>query len=146
VSQDDDFRIAQLSLQGFGCSQVLIIRALEAAGKSSPELIKAVSALHGGLGFSGKLCGALTGGCCVIGLHAGRSEPEASESSDLTPLVQELVRWFEEEFGQRYGGIDCDDILADDPRNRTLRCPEIISKVAAKVDELLAGRTRYEPP
>lgn len=140
MNHDDSFRLADLALQGYGCSQIVVLRALEAMGSSSPELVRAVSGLHGGLGFSGKACGALTGGCCVLGLHAGRSEPDEVEAPDLVPMVQALVQWFEAEFGSRFGGIDCDDILAGDPRNRTLRCPDVIARVAAKVDELLARR------
>jgi C_GCAxxG_C_C family probable redox protein len=135
-----DFRIAELALEGFGCSQILVMRALEALGKESPELVRAVSALHGGMGFSGKVCGALTGGCCVIGLHAGRGAREEDEADDMRPLVRELVAWFEAEYAPRFGGIDCEDIVAGDDRNRTTRCPEIISAVAAKLDELLSRR------
>ncbi len=135
----DDFRLAELALQGFGCSQVLVLRALERLGTPSPELVRAVSGLHHGLG-AGEVCGALSGGCCVLALHAGRGTVEETEAPDLEPLLQELVEWFEAEVRPRHGGIDCRDILAGDPRNQVRRCPELIAAVAAKVDELLERR------
>ena len=141
IMGSDALRVAELSLRGFGCSQILLIRALEALGKENPDLVRAVSGLHGGLGFSGKVCGALAGGACVIALHAGRGTGDEEEAADLVPLIQELVAWFEAEYAPRYGGIDCRDILAGDPRNATARCPEIIGAVAAKLDELLARRS-----
>jgi C_GCAxxG_C_C family probable redox protein len=133
-------RVAELSLEGFGCSQILVMRALEALGRDNPELVRAVSGLHGGLGFSGKVCGALAGGCCVIALHAGRGSPDEDEAEDLNPLIQELVAWFEAEIAPRHGGIDCRDILAGDPKNAVTRCPPIIAAVAERLDQMLARR------
>jgi C_GCAxxG_C_C family probable redox protein len=134
-----DDRLLELALQGFGCSQVLVLRALERLGTSSPELVRAASGLHLGLGV-GALCGALSGGCCVLALHLGRGTVEEAEDGDLQPLLQELVEWFEAEYRPRHGGIDCRDILAGDPRNQVRRCPDLIAAVAGKVDELLARR------
>ena len=60
-------RMLELSGQGFYCAQILLILALEAEGKENPDLVRAMSGLNGGLGFSGNVCGALTGGCCLLG-------------------------------------------------------------------------------
>jgi hypothetical protein len=95
--------------------------------------------LHGGLGFSGKLCGVLTGGCCVLALHAGRGAPEESEDPRLTLMICDLVAWFEQEYGSQFGGIDCGDILNDDARNKLTRCPVIVMAVSRKVEEILAA-------
>jgi hypothetical protein len=137
----DQFRSMELALQGFGCSQVLLLLALEKQGKTAPELVRAVSGLHGGLGFTGKTCGALAGGCCVLGLYLGRGTPEETEDPGLNASIRCLVDWFEQDVGKRYGGIDCSTILAGDPRNRLSRCPEIVASVHAKVHELLDSRS-----
>ncbi len=137
----DDMRAMELALQGFGCSQVLVLLALEKQGKSVPELVRAVSGLHGGLGFTGKTCGALAAGCCVLGLHLGRGTPEESEDPGLNAAIRCLVEWFEEDVGKRYGGIDCATILAGDPRNRLSRCPGIVGSIHEKVQELLDSRS-----
>ncbi len=134
---DRRMRMMELGLRGFGCSQILVMMALEARGESSPELVRAVSALHGGLGFSGKTCGALTGGCCALGLYAGRGAAGEVEDARLPLMVTELVEWFEGEYEPRYGGIDCADILQDDQRNRLTRCPAIVAAVFEEMAQIL---------
>jgi C_GCAxxG_C_C family probable redox protein len=108
---DESLRMMELSLEGFGCSQITMILGLEAQGKTNPDLVRAVSGLHGGLGFSGKLCGALSGGCCLLAMYAGRGTPEETEDSRLPQMIRELVEWFENEYKPRFGGIDCAEIL-----------------------------------
>jgi hypothetical protein len=136
----DQVRGMELALQGFDCSQILLLLALEQEGRSSPELVRAISGLHGGLGFTGKLCGALSGGCCALALRLGRGTPEETEDPGLDAAIRCLVEWFEAEVGTRHGGIDCSAILAGDPRNRLSRCPGIVASVHEKVQQLLDSR------
>ncbi len=130
-------RMAQLHMQGFHCSQILLLLGLEQQGKSNPDLIRAMNGLAGGLGFSGKNCGALTGAVCLLGLYAGRGELAEREMRELNSMIQELVVWFEERFGKNYGGIDCQNIMNNDPWNRMTRCPELVAETYRKVKELL---------
>ena len=131
-----EFRIMDLTLQGLNCSQILALLALEAQGKTNPEMVRSLSALGRGLGC-GKLCGTLSGGCCVLGLYAGRGTAEEIEDSHLSLMLTDLVEWFEETFGERYGGIDCKDIMKDDPALKLARCPEIIIETFRKLTEIL---------
>jgi C_GCAxxG_C_C family probable redox protein len=119
------------------CSQILAILALELQGKSDPDLVRAMNALAGGIGFSGDICGALTGGACVLGLYAGRGTPEEDENPSLDFMVEDLVRWFKAEYGQAYGGIHCQDILADNPGNMAVRCPELVAGTFQRIKEML---------
>lgn len=130
-------RIAQLHAQGFHCSQILILLGLEQQEKSNPDLVRSMTGLAGGLGFTGKNCGALTGAVCLLGLYAGRGEVEERENHVLNAMIEELVEWFEERFGKEYGGIDCATILQDDPWNRLTRCPQLVTETYAKAKELL---------
>ena len=139
---DDTRRMAELTMSGYGCSQILLILALESEGRSDPDLVRAVSGLHGGVGQTGKLCGALTGGACALGLRLGRAEPREQENARLTPLVEMLAGWFEAEQGARFGGVDCAAIAGTDPRLRMQRCPGIVLAVHRKVQELLALEAR----
>ena len=134
----DTVRMIELAMQGFYCSQILLFMGLEAQGKSNPDLIRAMSGLAGGLGFTGDTCGALTGGACLLGLYAGRGTPEEQEDEKLNLMISELVDWFSEEYGKLYGGIRCDIILGDDPRNRTTRCPNMVLGSYGKVKTLLS--------
>jgi C_GCAxxG_C_C family probable redox protein len=135
---DEMLRMIRLAGQGFYCSQILLFMGLEAQGKSNPDLIRAMSGLAGGLGFTGDTCGALTGGACLLGLYAGRGTPEEQEDENLNLMVSELVDWFSEGYGKLYGGIRCEIILGDDPRNRTARCPNMVLGVYEKVKTLLS--------
>ncbi|WMT83604.1 C-GCAxxG-C-C family protein [Terrisporobacter mayombei] len=47
---------------------------LDLEGKENPDLIRAMGGLIGGLGFNQKICGALTGGVCILGYFASKGE------------------------------------------------------------------------
>lgn len=130
-------RMLELAMQGFGCSQILMSMALEARHERDPALLRAVSGLHGGVGGTGKLCGALTGGACVLALHGGKGSPEEHEDARVGLMVASLVEWFEETCGARYGGTDCAAILGGDPANRLSRCQRLVAEVWARLQEIL---------
>jgi C_GCAxxG_C_C family probable redox protein len=133
----EQMRMLERVRQGFHCSEVLLFAGLDARGENNPDLIKAVSALAGGVGFSGELCGALTGGACLLGLYAGRGSENENADERLSIMVTELIDWFSEKFGQSYGGIRCREIIGDDSRKPPERCPQIVSGVLKKVKLLL---------
>lgn len=130
-------RMMELKQQGFYCSQILLSMALQDRGESNPALIRAARGLAGGLGFAGETCGALSGGACLLGLYAGKGLPDEPDNPRLDQMVQELVAWFKEEHGQKYGGIRCDDILAGEPANMRARCPNLVITTYEKANELL---------
>ena len=134
---DERTRISQLQLEGFHCAQVLLTMGLEYLGEENPSLIRAMNGLSGGLGFQGKTCGALTGGACLLALFAGRGTLEESEQRSLNVMIQQLVEWFEVEFGEQYGGTDCRLILGDDPWNKMTRCPKLINDTYFMAKQLL---------
>jgi C_GCAxxG_C_C family probable redox protein len=138
VVTGEQMRMIQRVQQGFHCSEILMFAGLEAQGKTNPDLIKAVSALAGGVGFSGEICGALTGGACLLGLYDGRGSENETSDPRLNIMVNELVDWFSEKYGEPYGGIKCREITEDDPKNQPLRCPRIVAGVLKKVKSLLA--------
>jgi C_GCAxxG_C_C family probable redox protein len=134
---DEMLRMLELAGQGFHCSQILLFLGLDAQGKSNPDLIRAMAGLAGGVGFSGDICGALTGGACLLALYAGRGTADEEEDPRLNVMINELAEWFTQEFSECYGGIHCREILGDDPRNQTSRCPELVTRTYEKVKFLL---------
>jgi ferredoxin len=96
----------------------------------------------GGMGC-GKTCGALTGGCCLLGLYAGKDSSENNADDRLQGMLSRFVEWFETEYTARYGGIDCAEIVGDDMRNRMARCPGIVMESLKKLGEILA-ENNYE--
>ncbi|HUA99295.1 MAG TPA: C-GCAxxG-C-C family protein [Terracidiphilus sp.] len=137
MNNADAFRVMELGMQGYNCSQILMLLALEAQHKENPDLVRAMTGLVGGMSC-GKNCGTLTAGCCLLGLYAGKGTPDANADDRLEPMLHSFVEWFESEFKPRYGGIDCAVILEDDARNRLARCPSIMLESLAKLKEILA--------
>ena len=135
---DSAFRMVELAIDGFGCSQILLQVALEGQNKNNPELVRAMSGLLNGMGC-GRVCGALTGGCCLLGLYAGRGSHEEHADTQLDTMLHQFVNWFEAEFAARYGSVDCDKIVGDDPKLRMERCPQIVAESFEKVKEVLAS-------
>ncbi|HNR14216.1 MAG TPA: C-GCAxxG-C-C family protein [Thermodesulfobacteriota bacterium] len=134
---DEMLRMMQLAQQGFHCSQILLFMGLEAQGKTNEDLIRAMSGLAGGIGFSGDVCGALTGAACLLGLYTGKGKPQEEEDAMLIVMVAELMDWFSKEYGQACGGIRCETILADDLQNKSTRCPALVLRTYEKAKALL---------
>jgi len=134
---DDNNELVILRKQGFYCSQILMLQGMDMMGKSNPDLIRAMHGLAGGLGFSGELCGALTGGASLLGLYAGKGTPEQPEDPRLDFMTQDLVKWFKTEYTEQFGGIRCEEILAGNSQNQSIRCPILVNGVLQKVKELL---------
>lgn len=133
---EDDFRVAELALKGYKCSHILVQIGLDALGRENPELLRAMSGLAVGMG-SGLTCGALTGGCCLIGMYAGMDGEGNDEHGRLPLMLDEYTEWFRKEFGERYGGIDCAQIMQDDPQLKIQRCPMLILAAVKKAREIL---------
>jgi C_GCAxxG_C_C family probable redox protein len=134
---DDLESLAALRKQGFYCSQILILKGLEQLGKDNPDLVRAMQGLAGGLGFTGELCGALTGGAALVGLYAGKGTPEQDEDPRLLFIIEDLVKWFKTEYAEPFGGMRCAEILAGNSQNTVRRCPVMVAGVLQKVKELL---------
>jgi hypothetical protein len=129
-------RIVELSLDGYFCSQILMILALEAQGREDPDLVRAMTGLALGGGQGKGTCGGLAGGACVIGLHAGKGNDDEDPAELLWKMLGELWSWFDDEVGSAYGGVGCNEIMADGAP-RTQRCATIVSRTYARVMEIL---------
>lgn len=134
---EDLERMRELKQQGFYCSQILLIMGMDLQGKENPDLVAAAEALAGGIGFSGETCGALTGGACLLGLYAGKGAAGQDEDPRLRSMAEALVRWFKSEYGATYGGIRCEDILAQGGKAMGSPCPAIVLGTYQRVKELL---------
>lgn len=128
---DIDDRMMELAAGGLGCSQLLMALALEERGESNPELVRSMTGLLGGM-FRGRVCGALSGACCVLALYAGNGSENECMDVRLETMLAEMNAWFEKEFGERYGGTDCAAILPD-PAMRLARCTEIIGRTYEEI-------------
>ncbi|MDP6178461.1 MAG: C-GCAxxG-C-C family protein, partial [Desulfatiglandales bacterium] len=103
----------ELAREGFCYSQILVALSLAHQRKTNRDLIRAMEGLKGGLGFSDKICGSLTGAVCLLGLYAWRGSFSEKPDPRLDLMVLELIERFEEKIGEKYGGIDCDQITEE---------------------------------
>lgn len=142
IMDESYFQLLKLSREEYSCSQLLLCMALENMGRENPDLVRAAGGLVAGVGHCGKLCGALTSGACLISYFAGKGSADEVEDSRLNDMVAELVHWFEQTFGTKYGGIDCNDLLDNDyEANHLQRCPEILLSTNRKIQEILTNNS-----
>jgi hypothetical protein len=124
---DDLKKLYRLRLDGKCCSSILVQMGLELRGGRNEQLVEAVSGLCNGI-HSGLVCGCLTGAACMLTIFGGR---------EAAPMIKELVEWFEHAYGKRYGGIDCRDITKDDPYNRAVICPDLVTATYLQAKNIL---------
>ena len=106
--------------------------------------LKVASGLGGGLGSTGRVCGAASGACMVIGLRHGPDDGKG-DRSEVRGLVAEFLKRFEE----ANGSVDCEGLLGgnvsdaevlkrvqDEDLFRTL-CPRLVRSAAEMLEEML---------
>lgn len=136
---DIGFRLLQLGHKRYCCSQILLILALENQGKSDPDLVRSMAGLGHGIGYSGELCGALSGAACMLALYGAKGADDEDEDPRFQAMLSDLVEWFRQTVGQAYGGICCTNILGDDPNIQpdVSRCGRIVADTYARAMEIL---------
>ena len=125
--------LLEMTKQGFECSQILMLMALELDGAENPGLVRAMSGLNSGMGRTGGACGALTGGCCVLGYFTGKGVPEELEHSRAREIVSGYAQWFT----GRFGTESCRDIINGDYSRCLATCPPMMEECYFKLMELL---------
>lgn len=137
-----EIRMMQLAGKGYTCSQIMMQLALELRGEENPGLVCAMAGLAYGCGAGDGTCGVLTGGCCILGLYAGKGSDGQQASERLMLMLTELSEWFSHQVGTRYGGIECQAIVGDEgPAASARRCGEMIAMTYAKVLDILADKS-----
>ena len=136
----DDYQIEMMRLaaRGYSCSQIIIQLGLAARGEENPSLVRAMAGLAYGCGGGQASCGALTGGCCLLALYAGKGRDTETESEHLPLMLSELSEWFQADVGGRYGGIICETITGEDgPAAARQRCGTIVGDTVARAIQIL---------
>lgn len=129
-------RAAEHFREGYNCSQSVLMAGQEALGLEIPsDMLKATAGFSGGIGYSGCVCGALTGAVMLIGLS--RSDADVKRNRKVIKESAKLYRWFEKEFSTPC----CIKIRQGRPfSNKEVerRCTEITAQTARKVVEILS--------
>lgn len=128
--EDDVKRLHQLLLEGKCCSSAIVQLGLEIKGEENNQLVQAMSGLCHGV-HSMLVCGALTGAACMMNLL----DPKNAN----TKMIPELVEWFMATYGEKYGGIDCANIVGNMPVNSKIRCPPLIETTYLEAKRILSS-------
>ncbi len=123
--------------EGFCCSQIMLLGGLAFRGSENPELVASLEGLcRGGYNPEGT-CGAFTGACCLLGLYAGKGNPEREKDPRLPLMIYDLHQWFCERFALRENRIRCGEILETLPGSPPLACFSLVLETLSKTLEIL---------
>lgn len=107
---DAQLMVLELAGKGYSCAQMVIIGGLRLMGRENPDLVRAMSGLAQGVACSGGVCGAFSGGACLIGLYCGKGLDAEAPRPEYPLLMDALLEWFREE-AKAGGAVSCDAIL-----------------------------------
>ncbi|MDR0356545.1 MAG: C-GCAxxG-C-C family protein [Deltaproteobacteria bacterium] len=144
MSDDVSLEIMRLAGQGYTCAQIVVILGLRLMGRENPDLIRAMSPLAMGASM-GSICGALTGGLCLLGVHLGKGlEFERPEMGGKIPPAA-LIKWFAQEELQGKTPPTCAGIFEAGGQKLDLEsgapaaaCADLVAHAYEKVISLLA--------
>lgn len=94
---------------GYYCAETVLKLIADGGGKDASELIGLATGFCSGASRTCGQCGAVSGAVMGIGLFAGRYEP-GGEYEPAYAMVQEFM----ERFKQRFGAINCYDLVQCD--------------------------------
>jgi C_GCAxxG_C_C family probable redox protein len=129
---------------GMTCSQAMLTVFGEAYGLDMELVSRLGRPLGGGMGRSGRTCGAVTAAVLILGL--ANDHPDEAEARKL--CFHRVQRLFER-FARRHGSAECRDLLGSDwdtaeGLKRILeenlvktRCPAFVRDTAAILEEIL---------
>ncbi|MGN8913368.1 C-GCAxxG-C-C family protein [Anaerofustis butyriciformans] len=115
----------------YNCCQSVVLAFSNEIGIEKDKLAKLVANMGGGLGYSGEVCGAVSGMAIVSGYFGNWDIPSDQESKkESYDTIKELV----EEFRERYNFSRCPELLEQRHSGGTT-CLELIGIAADIVAE-----------
>jgi len=136
-------RSGELFQQGFCCAESVLQAVAESRGIQSELIPKIATGLCGGMGRTGGICGAISGGVLAINLATGRRNPQDPRAEN-----ERLVRLFLAECRATFGATDCAQLIGcrlDTPEgqqyfkehNLRERCAGFVREAARLASELI---------
>ena len=136
-------------LNGYNCTQAVVLAFEDLLGMDRDSLLKAVSPFGGGFARLREVCGTVSGMYFVLGALEGYSTPGDNESKKrLYATAQTLAGKFKEETGS----IICRELLGlsgpsnPEPEKRTAEyykkrpCPELCALAARILEDYLTEK------
>jgi hypothetical protein len=144
MEDDTPMLVLELAGKGYTCAQIVIQLGLRVMGRDNPDLLRAMSGLAMGAS-AGSLCGALTGGLCLIGLHTGKGLEEERPVLGASLYLGALVKWFVQEELKGQIRPECAAIFQSQGQRLDLAslrpaagCGELVAHTYLKAMELIA--------
>ncbi|MEM3442694.1 MAG: C-GCAxxG-C-C family protein [Candidatus Bathyarchaeia archaeon] len=103
-------RAAAHFLKGYNCAQSVLLTMFEYWNCKNEIIPKIATAFGGGIGRSGSVCGALTGGIMALGIKYGTNEPSLNDRLK----AYELAHKFYKQFEKNHGSVLCRDLIGFD--------------------------------
>lgn len=129
----------ELFRSGFFCSEAVVSAIRTHFELDIPEAVIAMaSGFPVGIGRSGCLCGAVSGGVMALGLFFGRTVPGDPKSAHCMALAKELHDWFKEANGK--GTLCCRALTREFDLSKgehRQQCIRFTGMVAGKVAEII---------
>ncbi len=100
--------------KGFSCAPSVLSTYSEQFGLEKELALKIACGFAGGIGRTGRTCGAVTGAVMVIGLKHGQADVANEESRQET---HKLVKDFINRFTALHGSIECRQLIGYDLSN-----------------------------
>ncbi|MDR2945445.1 MAG: C-GCAxxG-C-C family protein [Candidatus Adiutrix sp.] len=140
---DAQMMVMELAGQGYSCAQIVMLGGLRLLGRENPDLVRAMSALSNGASC-GDVCGALTGGLCLISLHTGQGLEDERPVPGARTLNRALVKWFRQEELRGRVAPTCAAIFEsaglafeDGAMNPAVGCADLVAHTWVKALEIL---------
>jgi len=133
---------------GYNCAQSVLAVFAPELGMDRDTAMKIACGFGSGMGRSGNMCGAVTGGMLVLGLKFGMMDSESQEDKEKT---YEEVAVLLERIKTIHGSANCTDLMGVDlgtpeglqeSQDRDLSdkvCSKIIEDVTRILEELIEG-------
>ena len=103
INKPTKAEVASKFLSGGNCSQCVLCSCADILDYGEDELQRIAAAFGGGM-FRGDTCGAVTGALIALGMAYG----------DDSALLHDKVAEFREKFIERFGKLDCRDLVGYD--------------------------------
>ena len=100
--------------KGYSCAPSVLSTYSEQFGLEKELALKIACGFGGGIGHTGKTCGAVTGAVMVIGLKHGQADVNDEESRQET---HKLVKGFIDKFEALHGSVECRELIGYDLSN-----------------------------
>lgn len=92
----------------YGCAEAALVALQELYGFEDAEDSSAAMALNGGVGYSGGVCGAISGAAMAVGrLAAERIDDHREAKTTARKIVMKVM----DEFRDQFGSHNCRDLI-----------------------------------